>query len=533
MNITSQTGFKALATLMFLGISTYLSGGCASAPPLSSYQEDPVVIASDALSAIPDTFAVEIDPVKATHPPEDPAGRSLRLMLGDRPDLAQLDDMYRQALEFLSLSHYEAAEDLLFVLKDEAVALVPADTDSVALVFLSSLDRRVSLLAGVLAEDQALSLSVTADDSLLAAAYDNLRGLSFPDSLIPVSGGALSDIQGDLLTVDNDAVVKWIDYFMGKGRGSIQKWLDRKAVVDSLIYRQLDEAGLPRELIYLAAIESGFNPRARSGVGALGTWQFMAGTARHYHLRCDWWVDERQDPEMATRAAVTYLSQLYHHFGNWALVLAGYNTGEHRVDRAIRIAGHDDFWQLHLPWQTRNHIPKFIATARISEDPLAYGFEPTQDDKLGYDVIDVTDATDLGLIARCAGVDKSAVVALNPALLREATPPGQTDYPVRVPTGTGAKISNAALIHPGDRLLIPMPAELSTRARKRIAENGHYVPPSGYERSSYRVRSGDTLGGIARKLGVTLRHLRRVNNIHKTSLIRPGQRIYAYRPPQH
>ncbi len=578
MNRTLQPSFKAFATLMFLVVSTYLSGGCASTPPASSRQDDSVVIASDSSSAITDTVAVEIAPDMATQPPEGPAGQALRQMLGDRPDLAQLDEMYRQALELLSLSHYEAAEDLLFVLKDEAVALVPADTDSVALVFLSSLDRRVSLLAGVLAEDQALSLSVAADESLLASAYDNLRGLSFPDSLIPVSGGALSDIQGDLLMVNNDAVDKWIGYFKGKGRGSIQKWLDRKAVVDSLIYRQLDEAELPRELIYLAAIESGFNPRARSGVGAMGTWQFMAGTARHYHLRCDWWVDERRDPEMATRAAVNYLSQLYHHFGDWALVLAGYNTGEHRVDRAIRIAGHDDFWQLHLPYQTRNHIPKFIATARICEDPLAYGFEPTVDDKLGYDVIDVTDATDLGLIARCAAVDKTAIVALNPALLREATPPGKTDYPVRVPTGTGAacmlklrsiplaerltwrrhtvnrgetlgaiatrygtgvrdiarlnKISNAALIHPGDRLLIPMPAELSDRARKRVAENGHYVPPSGHERTSYRVRTGDTLSGIARKLGVSLRHLRRVNNMHKTSLIKPGQRIYAYRPPK-
>ncbi len=578
MNLSSRLAFKTFATLWFLTFSMFLLAGCAGRPGSTDLSADRIDSQLEPSHTVEDTGVVVTDPPIVARPPEGPAGRALRDMLDDRPDLAQLDDIYRQALELLSLSHYEAAEDLLYILKDEAVAMVPADSDSVAHGFLASLDRRVTLLAGVLAEDQALSLSVADNDSLLAAAYDNVRGLSFPDSLVPVSGNMLSDIQGDLLAIENDAVDKWMEYFTGNGRTTIQKWLDRKAVVDSLIYHRLDESGLPRELIYLAAIESGFNPKARSGVGALGTWQFMAGTARHYHLRCDWWVDERQDPELATRAAVTYLSQLYKRFGDWALVLAGYNTGEHRVERAIRLAGHDDFWRLHIPWQTRNHIPKFIATARICEDPLAYGFEPTQDDKLGYDVIDVTDATDLGLIARCAGVPKDEVVALNPALLREATPPGQTDYPVRVPTSTGAAcmqklrsiplaerltwrrhtvtrgetlgaiasrygtaagdiarlntIRNAALIHPGDRLLIPMPAELADRARNRVAESGHYVPPAGYERVSYRVHSGDTLSGIARKLGVTLRHLRKVNNMHKTSLIRPGQRVFAYRPPR-
>lgn len=555
-----------------------LWAGCASAPERGPTLTDGSAAPTPESVAV-DSLAVDDIPAEVSISlPEDGDARSLRRVLEERPDLAQLDRTYRQALELLSRAQYEAAEDLLFVLKGETVTTVPADRDSLAHAFLGSLDRRVGLLGGVLAEDRALSVAVTADDSLLAAAYGNLRGLSFPDSLIPVSGERRREIHRDLLLVQNEAVDKWIAYFTGDGRTSLQTWLDRKARVDSLIYRQLDEAGLPRELIYLAAIESGFNPRARSDALAVGTWQFMASTARHYHLRCDWWVDERRDPEMSTRAAVTYLTQLYHHFQDWALVLAAYNTGEHRVDRAIRLAGHDDFWRLHLPWQTRNHIPKFIAAARICEDPLAYGFEPTVAEKLGYDVIDVTDATDLNLIARCADVEPTEIVALNPALLREATPPGRIDYPVRVPLGTGARalralgavplserltwrrhvvergqtlgaiarrygttvrdiarlneIRDAALIHPGDRLLIPMPAELAERARLREAESGHYVPPAGYERVNYKVRRGDTLSGIARKLGVTLRHLRRVNNMQGNALIRPGDRIYAYRPPK-
>ena len=92
------------------------------------------------------------------------------------------------------------------------------------------------------------------------------------------------------------------------------------------------------------------------------------------------------------------------------------------------------------------------------------------------------------------------------------------------------RIRNVRLIHPGDKLLIPMPAALAERISKRASEKGYYVPPDGYQRVSYKVKKGDTLGGIARKLGVSLKHLRQVNNIHETNLIRPGQRFYAYRP---
>jgi len=231
---------------------------------------------------------------------------------------------------------------------------------------------------------------------------------------------------------------------------------------------------------------------------------------------------------------------------------------------------------MRLPSQTTAHIPKFIAAARIGENPEKYGFEVKELTVLSYDVLPVDDATDLALIARCAGVETGTIKQLNPALLRGASPPDMKNYPVRVPAGTGAtarralakvpadkrltwrrhkvqrgetlggiarsygtsvtdvsrlnKLKDVHLIRPGDQLLIPMPAELASKARRRAAEKGHYVPPSGYARVSYKVKSGDTLGGIARNLGVTLAHLRKVNNIHRTNLIRPGQRLYAYRP---
>jgi membrane-bound lytic murein transglycosylase D len=322
-------------------------------------------------------------------------------------------------------------------------------------------------------------------------------------------------------------------------------------------------------------IESGFSAHARSSVGAAGPWQFMPGTAKLFRLRRDWWVDERRDMELATRAAAAYLRRLYDQFQDWALVLAAYNAGERRIERAIRLSGHDDYWRLRLPSQTADFVPKFIAAARLGEDPAARGFTVEPSPPLRYDVVPVDDATDLGQIARCAGVPADAVVALNPALLRRASPPDSPAYPVRVPLGTGPrclaalrripagerltwrrhrvergetlseiaslygtssaelvqlnKLHSAHLIHPGDQLLIPMPALLAEKARKRAVEKGHYVPPEGYQRVSYKVIGGDTLSGIARKLGVSLAHLRRVNGL-RTSMIHPGQRLYAYRP---
>ena len=377
------------------------------------------------------------------------------------------------------------------------------------------------------------------------------------------------------MKLDNQAVRKWENYFTGKGRRNFQFWLDRKTAAEPLVIGILKENGLPPELIYQAMIESGMNPRAVSSVSAMGPWQFMAGTAKDYGLRRNWWFDERRDMEMSTRAAAKYLQTLHKRFGDWALVLAAYNTGGGRIARKIRLHGHDNFWKMRLPAQTADFVPKFIAAARIGEDPEKYGFQDRDVPALTYDVLLVNDATDLDLIARCAGVGTDQVRDLNPALLRGASPPDIREYPVRVPRGTGSKAREALrrvpadkrltwrrhrvergetlghiareygtsvndiatlnkmgdvhLIRPGDQLLIPMPAELANKARSRASEKGHYVPPDGYERVSYKVKSGDTLGGIARKLGVSLDHLRKVNNIHKTNVIHPGDRLYAYR----
>ncbi len=544
-------------------VTGLLAAGCATTTPPPAVE--PPTVAST-VAALPDTILATPLPPEPTLP----AGPD-----GTIP-LADMEAFFAEALALAGRGHTGLAEDHLFILQDAVEAPGAATADSLYQSHLLSLARRTRLLAGIIAEQTAAAVSTMRQDSLLAAGYGRLSRFAYPDSLVPATGITLPAITADLLQVDNQAVRRWENRFCGNGRRSFQVWLDRKAAVDSLIGSILETEGLPRELIYLGLVESGFNNRAVSSAAAVGPWQFMVGTGRLYGLRTNWWVDERRDPEMATRAAAAYLRDLHDQFGDWALALAAYNTGPGRVARRIRQHGHDNFWSLRLPAETTAHIPKFIAAARIGADPEAFGFTVADAQPLAYDTVRVDDATDLDLIARCADVPVGDVLALNPALLRGASPPDQGPYPVRVPVGRGDRTRKALArvpsdkrltwrrhqvrrgetlghiarrwgtsvgdiatlnrlgdvhrIHPGDQLLIPMPADLAAKARRQADEKGHYVPPNGYKRVSYKVRNGDTLGRIARSLGVTVTHLRKVNNIHGTSLIHPGQRIYAYRP---
>jgi membrane-bound lytic murein transglycosylase D len=542
---------------------------------LTACSQSPVPVTGAAPTAAePDTVRVlanaPVDTVPDLPPdwPEAPAGEST-------PETWEA--LYAEALATASTGEASAARDLLFTLQELATGPEPAEADSLYLQHRRSIQRRITLLGGLLAEQTAYHGLPASADSVLTAEYLGLRGLGFPDSLVPATGTVLPPLQADLLKVQHGKVDRWVDYFTGRGRRHFQVWLDRRAALNSVITPILAEEGLPAELIYLAMIESGLSTRARSSVGAVGPWQFMPGTAKAYGLKIDWWVDERRDLEKSTRAAAHYLGDLHAEFGDWALVLAAYNSGEGRVRRQLRTNGHDNYWNYRLPRQTVEYVPKYIAAARIGSDPAAYGFTLADPADLTWEFLSVDDATDLGLVAECAGVPEAEVLALNPALLRRATPPGVKRFPVRVPVGTaeqasaslrkipaakrltwrkhevqrGETLSHIAarwgtsvrsiqeanamgrttLLHPGDQLLIPMPQDLSDQARRRAELAGRYVPPAGYERVTYQVRPGDTLGTIARRLGVSVSHLKKVNGIKDTRKLRAGKTIAAYRPP--
>ncbi len=559
-------GRRAQVLILAIAIIVVHLSGCSKVPPVS---DDPVVV-SPAPAADPAPPAAS-DTVATVLPdwPAAPAGERA-------PGL--WEDLFQQALEEIGRGELDRGRDLIFQLQEFATGPAPSDADSLYTQHRRSIQRRITYLAGIVSELHAFGGDAADADSILTTEYLTLSGLGFPDSLVPATGTVLPTLQADLLKARHERVDRWIDYFTGRGRRHFQVWLDRRARVDSLITTILVDEGLPEELLYLAMIESGLSSRATSNVGAAGPWQFMPATARAHGLTVNWWVDERRDLELSTRAACRYLKNLYDEFGDWALVLASYNSGEGRVRRQLRTNGHDNFWDYRLPRQTVEYVPKFIAAARIGHDPEAYGFTAADPAPLAIENLTVDDATDLSLVGECAGLPADEVYRLNPALRRRATPPGVQEYAIRLPAGTADRaarelrkvpahrrltwrkhavqrgetlghiattwgtsvraiqqansLGRRTLIHPGDQLLIPMPRELRELARERAQAAGRYVPPAGHERITYTVKSGDTLGAIARRLGVSVRHLKRVNGISDPRRLQVGRRLAAYRPPR-
>jgi membrane-bound lytic murein transglycosylase D len=191
-------------------------------------------------------------------------------------------------------------------------------------------------------------------------------------------------INWDLPNINNPRVDSWVTLFSTdpKVKSRFAVWLDRKDKYEPMISAKLEKRDMPQDLIYLAMIESGFNPKAKSPAKAGGLWQFISETGKRYGLTVNKRVDERNVPEKATDAALSYLSDLYDRFGSWYLAAAAYNTGENRVARIMRqVTGSEkgsdeDYYRISrlLPKETQDYVPMMIAAARISKDPARYGF---------------------------------------------------------------------------------------------------------------------------------------------------------------
>lgn len=201
-----------------------------------------------------------------------------------------------------------------------------------------------------------------------------------------VETGSASNIQDgwDLANLDHARVDSWVKTFSTnpKVKSRFAIWLERKPTYEPMISAKLTERDMPQDLIYLAMIESGFNPKAKSPAAAGGLWQFISETGKRYGLTVNKRVDERNVPAKATDAALSYLSDLHDRFGSWYLAAAAYNTGENRVGRIMRqVTGSEkgtdaDYYRISslLPKETQNYVPMMIAAARISKDPARYGF---------------------------------------------------------------------------------------------------------------------------------------------------------------
>jgi len=302
----------------------------------------------------------------------------------------------------------------------------------------------------------------------------------------------------------NERVLAYIELFQGRLRDWFSTGLQRGTRYLPMIQDVFRAEGLPLDLAFVPLIESAFNPNAVSRAKARGVWQFMAATAVEHGLKRDWYVDERSDPEKATRAAASYLQTLVRLFdGDWHLALASYNGGPGTVQRAIKRSGLDDFWSLagkpkYLPRETREYVPMILAAIVIARNPVEYGFALEPAAPLEYEKVKVPRPVDLRRVAEWAGTTVSEIQGLNPELRRLTTPVRYPDYEIKVPVGAAAALE------------------------ARFAE---LTPVDAAAFKYYTVKRGDTLATIARKLSVSRTELAEANYLSTRATVSPGQNL--------
>ncbi len=308
----------------------------------------------------------------------------------------------------------------------------------------------------------------------------------------------------------DERVVRYLTYFRDDPRGHATfanlyrhsgRWRD-------MIRRVLRSKGEPEDLVWVAMIESGFDPVARSTAGAAGLWQFMPETAKIYGLNLDRWLDQRLGPHTASQAAADFLGDLHRRFGSWELALAGFNMGYVGLSSVLRRYNTNDFWSLArtegtLPWETTLYVPKVLAAAVVAHNLAAFGFaDVVLDSAVDTEDVDAPPSTSLALVAQAAGLPAKDVESLNPELRAGRTPPDAA-YPVKVPLGKGTSTALAL-----------------ARLRRDVTPTERYV-----------VRFGETLDQIAAARGTTTQKLAELNGIAPGEAVRGGAVLLVPRYP--
>jgi len=390
-------------------------------------------------------------------------------------------------------------------------------------------------------------------------------------------------VEFDIPIVINAKVEQFVQYFQTTLRNRFSNWLALSGKYIPIMRALLRENGLPEDLVYLALIESGFNPYAYSRSKACGPWQFIYLTGKRYGLRVDWWVDERRDPEKSTVAAAKYLKDLYDMFACWYLAAASYNAGENKIAAAMKRYRTEDFWELtkyrYLKQETKDYVPQMIAAALIAKDPEKYGFVGIEyQEPLRYEKVNVPPLTSLSLIAAACEITLDELKELNPQLLRWCTPP-EKPYEIKIPLGkkerflknfetlqpserppyrihvvkrgenlvrvsrlygvNGQTILDAnqlgkgSRLSPGMNLIIPLPPHAPSdpnggaklTAKKKGEGRVQPAIEEGEEEILYTIKKGDTLWAIANEMGVNIGALSRWNNLHPEKKLRPGDKL--------
>lgn len=304
--------------------------------------------------------------------------------------------------------------------------------------------------------------------------------------------------------VIDPTVQNHIRFFNTSIRSRFEQWLIRLSRYRPLVENIFSEFNLPSDLVYLSLVESGFNPHAYSRAKATGPWQFMKGTGLVYGLRIDHYVDERRDPIKSTVAAARYLRDLYDLFGTWPLAMAAYNAGEGKVMRALHKAQAETFSDISktklIRAETKQYVPRIMAATVIAKNPDQYGFSQDPVAPHQFEEVVVNRPLHFRAIANTTGISYDELKLLNPELRRDATPPDDAAYHLKVPVGTSEKV-----IHLLDR--VPTykfpPLQRRTQVKQIKTDRSRW----------YKVRAGDTLEKVSKRFRIPLKTLKAKNNL--------------------
>ncbi len=396
----------------------------------------------------------------------------------------------------------------------------------------------------------------------------------------------LSDeVSFDIPITINARVEYFLNYFQTEKRRVFRNWLARSTRYVPRMREILRENGLPEDLVYLAMIESGFNVGAYSPAHACGPWQFIEETARRYGLKINSWLDERRDPEKATRAAASYLKELYQEFGCWYLAAAGYNAGENKVRRGISTYETTDFWEMCdydlFAKETKDYIPQMIAATIIAKNPEKYGFTDVEyQQPVPCAKVPVPPKTDLKAVALACRLDDKSLKEINPELRHDCTPPGAS-YLLNIPKNTLQLFEDnfdrvktivktcyhRYLVQKGDTLariaqqfdvsktilvsvnkikgnrsirkskVLRIPYQVreyaleskKSKPMKVASFDSHEGEQStGQKEHTYTVKKGDTPYGIARRFGVNVRALCGQNDLAEDTKLMAGRTLVVH-----
>jgi membrane-bound lytic murein transglycosylase D len=416
------------------------------------------------------------------------------------PDKSDIDFLIQSAKEYCQADSFPIAHSLLkkalLEIKEKA------DIDSSPAESEASYDEIASIYTELMPSEYGDSIpdeiSMLVFQKQLSQSLDTMK-ISPNNSIIMKRLTCQKGITYNFPILWNDRVYKSLNFFAGGRKGPLDKWLARSAYYLPFMQRMFADSGLPTDLAYLPLIESGFNPLAYSRARASGIWQFIASTGTLYGLRKNYWLDERRDPVKSTGAAISYLKKLFNQFEDWQLALAAYNCGENSVSNACVRSSSTNYWQLHLPRETKNYVPEFISALIVAKNPQCFGYSPGIADTFDFDSLILDQSLNMHAIADSLGIASKELQIMNPHIMHWCTPPGVNNVHLYLPHGT----------------------------KERLAAS-YALDPDAYKVTwyNYEVKSGQKLGSIARQFKVPLDALKSMNSLNVTSRLSVGQNIF-------